>query len=452
MIYNNLLNCSVSLVFILSANLAYVQNQKPNTDLLPRGPRNILPNGVVDGIAIKDEVPLRREIEYEFVRSSDLVWSKRVFSRIDAREKINHELFFPNDKFLASFTELPPKKIEDIVNHKGWIRNQERLSLWTIIMQHLMNGDLPLYRFCDKDDYNFSKEDGYSFKYPVIGQNPNITNKYFNDPAYKKEIDEHIGIFEAGSVWYFDNYAGQKNVPIETNPTITDFNKWTASLISNDYDPNSTPGWKSEVEILKQLEGPQFEASWKASMDSTKITGKPSYLYRPSKTRFLNSEMIVAYNIKEDWYFDKERSLLERRIIAIAPVAKHLIDNNKVSKRGGKLFINPEDGLVYCQTVANGKASQFAGQATADYELFWLYFPDLRRVMVNYYIYNDQNDSQWMSFDDMFWKRRFNAQIYRVSDKFDREIEDYKFGVDALYEAERIKEQIREWEINVWNY
>jgi hypothetical protein len=57
-----------------------------------------------------------------------------------------------------------------------------------------------------------------------------------------------------------------------------------------------------------------------------------------------------------------------------------------------------------------------------------------------------------MSFDDMFWKRRFNAQIYRVSDKFDREIEDYKFGVDALYEAERIKEQIREWEINVWNY
>ncbi|MFM7300035.1 MAG: hypothetical protein ACKO1R_02725, partial [Crocinitomicaceae bacterium] len=155
---------------------------------------------------------------------------------------------------------------------------------------------------------------------------------------------------------------------------------------------------------------------------------------------------------KEDWYFDKERSLLDRRIIAIAPVAKHLIDKSKVSNRGGKLFINPEDGLVYCQTVANGKATPFTGQATADYELFWLYFPDLRRIMFNYYIYNDQNDAQWMSFDDMFWKRRFSGQIYRVSDKFDREIEDYKFGVDALYEAERIKEQIREWEINVWNY
>jgi hypothetical protein len=39
-----------------------------------------------------------------------------------------------------------------------------------------------------------------------------------------------------------------------------------------------------------------------------------------------------------------------------------------------------------------------------------------------------------------------------VSDKFDREIEDYKHGVDALYEAERIKDDIRKWEIDVWNY
>ena len=64
-----------------------------------RGPYNILPNGVVDGIAIKDEVPVRSAVEYEFVRSADLVWSKRVFSRIDNREKLNHEIFFPNDKF-----------------------------------------------------------------------------------------------------------------------------------------------------------------------------------------------------------------------------------------------------------------------------------------------------------------------------------------------------------------
>jgi hypothetical protein len=57
-----------------------------------------------------------------------------------------------------------------------------------------------------------------------------------------------------------------------------------------------------------------------------------------------------------------------------------------------------------------------------------------------------------MSFDDVFWKRKFTAQIYKVSDKFDRELEDFKYGVDALYEAEKIKDDMRKWEHDVWNY
>jgi hypothetical protein len=163
--------------------------------------------------------------------------------------------------------------------------------------------------------------------------------------------------------------------------------------------------------------------------------------------KFLSSECIVAYNIKEDWFFDKERSMLDRRIIAIAPVVHAETDSSDGSIKQVFFYVNGERSAI----DATGILSSYNGNVV-ERELFWLYFPELRNVMVNYYIYNDQNDSQWMSFDDMFWKRRFSAQIYRVSDKFDREIEDYKFGVDALYEAERIKEQIREWEINVWNY
>ncbi len=90
--------------------------------------------------------------------------------------------------------------------------------------------------------------------------------------------------------------------------------------------------------------------------------------------------------------------------------------------------------------------------STVQIEMFWLYFPELRNVIVNYYTYNDKSDALWMSFDDLFWKRKFNAQIYRTSDKFDREIEDYRFGVDALREAEKIKGEIRKWEHDVWNY
>ena len=71
-------------------------------DVPPRGPYNTLDGGIIDGVVLKDEVPIRSAIPYEHVRLADYVWSKRVFSRIDAREKLNHELFFPFDSFLKS--------------------------------------------------------------------------------------------------------------------------------------------------------------------------------------------------------------------------------------------------------------------------------------------------------------------------------------------------------------
>ena len=75
---------------------------------IQRGPANMPADGIIDGVVVKEEVPVRSRIEYEFVRESDYVWSKRVFSRIDAREKVNHKLFFPYDKFTKEFTQNPP--------------------------------------------------------------------------------------------------------------------------------------------------------------------------------------------------------------------------------------------------------------------------------------------------------------------------------------------------------
>ena len=85
-------------------------------------------------------------------------------------------------------------------------------------------------------------------------------------------------------------------------------------------------------------------------------------------------------------------------------------------------------------------------------ELFWLYFPNLRDYLVNYYIYNNKSDVSTLSFDDLFWKRQFSSQIYKTTNKFDDEVEEYKYGVDALYEAERIKNEIRNWEMDLWEY
>ena len=83
--------------------------------------------------------------------------------------------------------------------------------------------------------------------------------------------------------------------------------------------------------------------------------------------------------------------------------------------------------------------------------MFWLYFPHCRFVFNNYYTYNSDNDSQWMSFDDLFWKRKFSSVVYKESNTADLGIQYYRIGVEALQESEIIKEEIRGIEHDVWS-
>ena len=57
-----------------------------------------------------------------------------------------------------------------------------------------------------------------------------------------------------------------------------------------------------------------------------------------------------------------------------------------------------------------------------------------------------------MSFDDLFWKRRFSSVIYKESNIHDRKIETYQAGVDALYESQKIRNEIRNIEHDVWSF
>jgi hypothetical protein len=439
----------------------FVLGQVPKgQDLILKGPQNVPVSGVVDGVVVKDEVPVRTNVEYEHVRLADYVWSKRLFSRIDAAEKVNHPLFFPYETFTRQFSQDPPKTPAEMMSHKGWIRNQERLSLWTIIQQELMAGNLSMYTVCDSLDYAYSKEDGYSLKYRINKYNNNDDRmSYFDsNPFYRREMiqgyengQQRLGVFKPGQEWkgiFKGDDTYQYSTEFKKCPT---FQSWCDTIANRDYDALSIgPAWVAD--ILVQKSNPDFEKAWNSAMLKAKASGQDETLMSEDITYFLSSDLVTAYNIKEDWFFDKERSMLDKRIIAIAPVARHMISDLKVSRRGSLLVkdVNVKDKFIY---VLDGKPVPFIdGTPTAEYELFWLYFPELRNVMVNYYVYNNQSDAQWMSFDDFFWKRMFSATIYRASDQFDREIEDYRYGVDALYEAEKIKETMRTWETDLWNY
>ena len=57
-----------------------------------------------------------------------------------------------------------------------------------------------------------------------------------------------------------------------------------------------------------------------------------------------------------------------------------------------------------------------------------------------------------MTYDDFFFTRKFSSYISKEDNVYNREIRDYVTGIDALMESDRIKEDIRRFESELWIY
>ena len=84
--------------------------------------------------------------------------------------------------------------------------------------------------------------------------------------------------------------------------------------------------------------------------------------------------------------------------------------------------------------------------------MFWVYYPELRKFLASYPVYNPYNDASLMSWEDLFEMRYFSSYIYKETNPQDFRIEDYLSGVDALYESDRIKLKLFEKEHDLWSY
>ncbi len=137
----------------------------------------------------------------------------------------------------------------------------------------------------------------------------------------------------------------------------------------------------------------------------------------------LSAADVSGYKIKGFWYFDKRQSELKYRLLAICPIA----------------------------TEARDKAK---GNTDA-IELFWVYFPAIRDVLHEAKSFNDKNSAMPISFDHLLNSRRFNGVIYKEENVYgDRTIQDYmkENAQMQLLESERVKEKIRNFEQDMWNY
>ena len=142
------------------------------------------------------------------------------------------------------------------------------------------------------------------------------------------------------------------------------------------------------------------------------------------KTVYVNQKLewrdIVRFRLKEDWFFDENTSTFQVRILGIAPVRE----------------IKSSEGI-------------FVGYGA----MYWVYYPDLRPILTKYEIYNPKNDAIRLSWEDLFEARIFTSFITKESNVFDRKIAEYATGgIDALLESDRIKQEMFEFEHDLWTY
>jgi gliding motility associated protien GldN len=156
-------------------------------------------------------------------------------------------------------------------------------------------------------------------------------------------------------------------------------------------------------------------------IDTVMITDPVTY---EQKQQIIKSEVNITEDVqrirvKEIWFFDKESSTMQVRILGIAPV----------------LPVKTSTGDKLGENV-----------------LFWIYYPDARETLAREKIFNEANDGAPMTWEDVFEMRYFSSYIYKASNVKDLRLQDQYTGRDLLLEADKIKQEIFNLEHDLWTY
>ncbi len=262
---------------------------------------------VLNGVYERKHFAERRPVPYQSIREADMMWSKTIWRKVDLRQKINLQYYYPEQPM------------------------DGRLSLIDLFMWGIQKVDLTAY-----DERGFLGSDEFGADMTV------------------KDIKDR-----------FDAKKEKKTIQ----------------------DP-----------VTGQTRDTTIEASAK-------------------------TWEVKSFLVKEVWFFDKQRSVLDVRVVGICPIRE---------------YYRPEDTQQEDLQLK---------------KLFWIYFPEARKILANHDVFNAGNDSERRTFDDLFFKRIFSSYIIQESNMYNnRNIEQYSLGMEQLMEADRVKENIFNMEQDLWEY
>jgi len=142
--------------------------------------------------------------------------------------------------------------------------------------------------------------------------------------------------------------------------------------------------WQIVAETMKNSPG---KITLYENSNSPDSIPKYAEIFSRSLTAITDStywdKQIIEWEILEEWYFDKQRSVLDVRIIGISP----------------RLSITDD-----------------SGNRTGSENLFWIYYPQFCEVLRNYKVYWPNNTE---TFAELFRKRKFWSLILHKTKIYD---------------------------------
>lgn len=164
---------------------------------------------------------------------------------------------------------------------------------------------------------------------------------------------------------------------------------------------------------IKEKFGASTDTLWKRNTETGEMEAK-------AVDNEIHTDDVKRFQVKELWYFNKRTSRLEVRIIAICPIREYTKED--------------VDGIL-------------------KRELFWVDYGEFRDILSKQQVYNFQNDALRLSLDDVFLKRYFSSRVIRETNPYDnRSIQSYATGIDAVLESDRVKNEIFNYEQDLWEY
>lgn len=226
------------------------------------------------------------------------------------------------------------------------------------------------------------------------------------DVAWEKRIWREIDLREKQNLKYY--YPLELNACYQSLFQVLSTHVLSGELVAFKDDEFIVPYERAEIRnlLVKKDTIPQYTVDDKGEEITIMLpVADSTSIYR----------RVLKYRLKEDWFFNKQTSTLETRIIGIG-------------------------------------AYEYIEEKEAYRELFWVYFPACRSVLARSMAFNPRNDNEFRSFDELFWKRDFSSLIVKESNVYDRYIIEYMKGIDALTEADDIKMDMFDWEHDLWHY